>query len=166
MTASKYLIIIAGPTAVGKTDLAIQLAHQFNAEIISADSRQYYKELSIGTAKPSLEDQKRIIHHFVDSLSIHDPYSIGQFERDVLVKLEDRFIEMDTIIMTGGSGMHIRAISHGLDEFPFVPTKVRDRIAMLFKQHGIQVLQELLQAKDPEYAQMVDMDNPHRLIRA
>jgi len=166
MAATKYLIIIAGPTAIGKTALSIDMAKSFDAEIISSDSRQYYRELSIGTAKPSIEEQKGIVHHFIDSLSIQDNYSIGQFERDVIDKLDDRYRDKDVMIMTGGSGMHIRAITHGLDDFPDVPTEIRDRWEAVFEKEGLEPLRQAIKDRDPLYADSVDMDNSRRLIRA
>lgn len=166
MSKTKYLIIIAGPTAVGKTALSIDLAKRYDAEIISSDSRQYYRELSIGTAKPSEEEQQGIRHHFIDSLSIHDDYSIGQFERDVIQSLDEYYKDRDIMIMTGGSGMHIKAITHGLDEFPDVPKSIRDQYEATYQEEGIAKLRDLLQEKDPSYAAKVDLNNPMRLIRA
>lgn len=166
MATNKYLIIIAGPTAVGKTALSIEIAKRYGAEIISSDSRQYYRELSIGTAKPSKEEQAGVQHHFIDSLSIHDAYSIGQFERDVINRLDKCFSERDVMIMTGGSGMHIRAITHGLDDFPDVDKALRDRWEAIFENQGITPLQKAIVDRDPVYALIVDMDNSRRLIRA
>lgn len=166
MAATKYLIIIAGPTAIGKTALSIEMAKSFDAEIISSDSRQYYRELSIGTAKPSIQEQEGIVHHFIDSLSIQDDYSIGQFERDVIEKLDDRYKSKDVMIMTGGSGMHIRAITHGLDDFPDVPTAIRDAWEAIFEKEGLEPLRQAIRNRDPVYAKSVDMDNSRRLVRA
>jgi len=166
MAQQKYLIIVAGPTAIGKTALSIELAKRYDAEIISSDSRQYYKELSIGTAKPSKTEQHGIHHHFIDSLSIHDKYSIGQFERDVIDRLDTCFQERDVMIMTGGSGMHIRAITHGLDDFPDVPSAVREKWEAVFDKEGLEPLRQAIRDVDPVYAASVDMNNSRRLIRA
>lgn len=166
MAANKYLIIIAGPTAVGKTKLSIELAKRYDAEIISSDSRQYYRELSIGTAKPSLTEQDGVHHHFIDSLSIHDGYSIGMFERDVIERLDTCFESRDVMIMTGGSGMHIRAITHGLDDFPDVPLTIREEWESIFDEKGLEPLRQAVRERDPIYAKKVDMDNSRRLIRA
>ena len=113
-----FLIVIGGPTAAGKTSLAINLAHQFDAEIISADSRQFYREMTIGTAKPSQQELDSVTHHFIDSLSIHETYDISQFEHDTMKLLEQKFKEHSTMIMVGGSGLYHEAVIHGLDDLP------------------------------------------------
>ncbi len=166
MSVKKKLIIIGGPTASGKTDCAIQLAQHFGTEILSADSRQFYKEMSIGTAKPQLSDLAKAKHHFIGNLSIHDAYSVGDFERDALAVLETIFETHDTAIMVGGTGLYIRAVCEGLDEFPDVPLSIRDEFEAIFKNQGIEPLQKLLQEVDYEYFIQVDIHNPIRLIRA
>lgn len=163
----KYLIVVAGSTASGKTGVAIQLAQHFNTEIISADSRQFYKEMSIGTAKQTAEELAAVPHHFVNSLSIFDaPYSVGDFEREVIALLEEQFKEKDCLIICGGSGLFIQAVLEGLDEFPEVPEQVKTQIENTFEQEGIEYLQNQIKSKDPEYFKKVDTQNPRRLMRA
>lgn len=166
MSVKKKLIVIGGPTASGKTDFAIQLAQHFGTEIISADSRQFYSEMSIGTAKPQLSDLARVKHHFIGNLSIHEPYSVGDFERDVLGVLHSIFEKNDVAIMVGGTGLYIRAVCEGLDEFPDVPLSIRNEFEAIFEKQGIEALQNLLQEVDYEYFTQVDIQNPMRLIRA
>ncbi len=166
MSVKKKLIIIGGPTASGKTDCAIQLAQHFGTEILSADSRQFYKEMSIGTAKPQLSDLAKAKHHFIGNLSIHDAYSVGDFERDALAVLETIFETHDTAIMVGGTGLYIRAVCEGLDVFPDVPLSIRDEFEAIFENEGIEPLQKLLQDVDYEYFMKADIHNPMRLIRA
>ncbi len=166
MSVKKKLIIIGGPTASGKTDCAIQLAQHFGTEILSADSRQFYKEMSIGTAKPQLSDLAKVKHHFISNLSIHDAYSVGDFERDALAVLETIFEKHDMAILVGGTGLYIRAVCEGLDEFPEVLPHIRNEFEDIFKNEGIEPLQKLLQEVDYEYFTQVDMGNPMRLIRA
>jgi tRNA dimethylallyltransferase len=163
----KYLILLVGPTAVGKTDLAIKLAHQLNTEIISADSRQFYKELSIGTAKPTIEEMDRITHHFIDSYSIDSYYSAGDFERDVIQLLEDDiFKRKDVVIMTGGSGLFVKAITDGLDDMPEAPLALRENLMQRLETEGVEVLAEELKELDPEYATTADLQNSQRVVRA
>ena len=166
MSVKKKLIIIGGPTASGKTDCAIQLAQHFGTEILSADSRQFYKEMSIGTAKPQLSDLAKAKHHFIGNLSIHDAYSVGDFERDALAVLETIFETHDTAIMVGGTGLYIRAVCEGLDVFPEVPPPIRDEFEGIFEKQGIEPLQKMLQEIDYEYFIKADIHNPMRLIRA
>jgi tRNA dimethylallyltransferase len=166
MSIKKKLIVVGGPTASGKTALAIQLAQQFETEIVSADSRQFYKEMSIGTAKPTPQELAQAPHHFIDNLSIHDTYSVGDFERDALVVLNKIFETHDTAIMVGGTGLYIRAVCEGLDEFPDVPLSIRDEFEAIFEKEGIESLQNKLQEVDYEYFTQVDTSNPMRLIRA
>ncbi len=166
MSVKKKLIIIGGPTASGKTDCAIQLAQHFGTEILSADSRQFYKEMSIGTAKPQLSDLAKVKHHFIGNLSIKDAYSVGNFERDALAVLETIFEKNDTAIMVGGTGLYIRAVCEGLNVFPDVPLSIRDEFEEIFKNQGIEPLQKLLQAVDYAYFTKADIQNPMRLIRA
>ena len=163
---SKYLIIVGGATATGKTRMAIELARHFDTEILSADSRQFYREMTIGTAKPNAEELAAAKHHFIDSLSIQDAYSVGDFEQDALQVLDTIFEKKDVAIMAGGSGLFIRAVCEGLDEFPEVPTVVRSQLAAEFKENGLSFLQKELAEKDPDYFGKVDIQNPVRLIRA
>lgn len=162
----KYLIVIAGPTASGKTALAIELAKYFSAEIISADARQFYQEMNIGTAKPTIQELSLVKHHFVNSHSIHDTYSVGDYEKDVIFFLENYFKKSDIAIMVGGSGMYIRAVCEGVDKYPDVPHEIRLELQDEFQKYGIEFLQKELKICDPEYYEKVDLQNPHRLIRA
>ena len=163
---SKYLIVIAGPTAAGKSDLAISLAEQLATQIISADSRQIYKELNIGTAKPSEHDLERVKHHFINELSVIQPFSAAQFESQALSRLTTMFRNQNLAILCGGTGLYINALCFGLDEIPDVNPDIRQHFDLLFESEGIEVLQKLLRKQDPEYAQMVDMQNHRRLVRA
>ncbi|MFD2519564.1 tRNA (adenosine(37)-N6)-dimethylallyltransferase MiaA [Emticicia soli] len=166
-TSPKYLILLVGPTAVGKTDLSIRLAHKLNTEIISADSRQFYQELSIGTAKPSVEEMDGIKHHFIDSHSIEAYYSAGDFERDVIKLLEeDIFKRKDVVIMTGGSGLFVKAITDGLDEMPEAPLALRENLMKRLETEGVEQLAAELQKLDPEYAATADLQNSQRVVRA
>lgn len=160
------LVVIAGPTAVGKTALCIDLAQHFKTEIISCDSRQFFKEMSIGTAVPSKEELAAATHHFIQSHSITEHYSVGMFERDCLSKLETLFQTHPIVFMTGGSGLYIDALCNGLDDFPDIAPHIREGLNQKLIQEGIESLQEQLKALDPEYYEKVDLANPHRLIRA
>lgn len=160
------LLVIAGPTAVGKTALCVELAKQLKTEIISADSRQFYRELSIGTAKPSLEEQGGIKHHFIDSHSIQEYFSPGDFEREALILLEDLFQQHEVVILTGGSGLYIKALLEGLDEMPEVDLALREQLNQQLLTDGIAPLRKQLQDLDPEYAAQVDAQNPQRIVRA
>ena len=162
----KYLIVVGGPTASGKTALSIRLAQHFQTEILSADSRQFYREMSIGTAKASPEELAQVPHHFINSLSIADEYSVGDFERDALHCLERLFQQHSVVILAGGSSLYIKALCEGLDVFPEVPNEVRQAVEDLYQSAGIEALQAELAASDPVYFQQVDRANPHRLIRA
>lgn len=164
--SEKILLVVAGPTASGKTALGIQLAQHYQTEILSADSRQFYKEMEIGTAKPSAAERAAAPHHFVDSLSIEQEYSIGDFERDALAFLDDFYQRQDIAVMVGGSGLYIKAVCEGLDVFPPVPAGVREALMQLLEEEGIEALQAELAAADPVYYDKVDRANPHRLIRA
>ena len=162
----KTLIVVGGPTAIGKTALGIQLAQHFSTEIISADSRQFYRELEIGTAKPSAEELGQAKHHFVNNLSIQDDYSVGQFEREVLEKLEELFQTNDVVIMVGGSGLFVRVIAEGLDDFPVIDKSIRENLNQEMKEKGIEVLQERLKKLDIETYNSMDIQNSQRLVRA
>jgi tRNA dimethylallyltransferase len=164
--AKKYLIVIGGATASGKTRLAIDLAQAFKTEILSADSRQFYREMSIGTAKPTTKELAAAPHHFVGNLSIHDYYSVGDFERDAIGVLDKIFEKNDVAVMVGGTGLFIRAVCEGLDEFPETPLSIRQHFEDIYTKEGIEPLQKLLQTVDPEYFAIVDQQNPMRLTRA
>lgn len=161
-----YLIVIGGATATGKSDLAVRLARHFDTVVLSADSRQFYREMSIGTAKPSLEEQGEIKHYFVDSLSVADDYSVGDFERQAIELLDQLFQKHRVVVMAGGSGLFIRAICEGLDTFPEVPDRVRSEVESGEKKFGIGWLQQELKRLDPDYFENVDRNNPARLRRA
>jgi tRNA dimethylallyltransferase len=162
----KNLIYVAGPTAVGKTKLSVALAKTFNTEIISCDSRQFYKEMTIGTAVPSMEERDGVPHHFIQHKFVKDIYTVGDYEKDALALTEKLFKKNDTLIMVGGSGMYADAIMFGLDEFPPIPKEVREQLNLFRSTHGIESLQVLLREKDPDYYRKVDRNNPQRLIRA
>lgn len=165
-TKRKRLIVVVGPTAVGKTAMGIALAKHFNTEIISADSRQFYREMSIGTAKPNADELTEVKHHFIDTHSIEEEYSAGDFERDVLLLLQTLFEKHDVVIMVGGSGLFVRAVCEGLDNLPKAPVAVRDRLNSIFEREGLAPLQRQLQEVDPHYYNDADIHNPQRVIRA
>lgn len=162
----RNLIIITGPTAIGKTGLAVFIAKFLKTEIISFDSRQFYKEMKIGTAVPTDEERAEVPHHFIQNLSIHQDYTVGDFEKDALQKLEELFQKHDTVVMVGGSGMFEKAVTEGLDEFPEIDKSIREELNQEFENQGIQPLQNELQQVDPEYFEQVDINNPVRIIRA
>lgn len=166
MSKKKLLICVVGPTAIGKTALAIQIAKHFSTEIISADSRQFYKEMEIGTAVPNKEELTEIPHHFIQNRSIFEDYSVGDFERDALELINILFKTKDIIIMVGGSGLYIDAVIKGLDKFPEVPINIIKELKSEFEIHGIKSLQNELLEKDPVYYNKVDLQNHHRVIRA
>ena len=166
MKRKPLLIAVVGPTAIGKTALAIQLAKHFKKEIISADSRQFYKEMSIGTAVPSQEELAEATHYFIQHKSIHDSYSVGDFERDTLGLLDTLFLEHKVVIMVGGSGMYVDAVVNGMDTFPEVDPKIREFLNKQLADHGIEGLQKQLSELDPVHFQKVDIHNPQRVIRA
>lgn len=163
---NKHLIVLAGPTASGKTATAIKLAKALDAEIISADSRQFYKELSIGTAAPTAEELSQVKHHFVHNLSIEDKYDVADYEKDVLSFLKQYFKTKDIAIMTGGSGLFIDAVCNGLDEMPDISEEVRNRVSKMLEADGIEGLQREVERVDNDYFQVVDKQNPRRLQRA
>ena len=168
-TSSKYkgkLIVIVGPTASGKTNIAIKLAKYFDAEIISADSRQFYKEIPIGTAAPTKAEQSEVVHHFVSTLSVADDYNVYKFEHDVLNLIDTQFVHSKVVIMTGGSGLYIDAVCKGIDILPDIDESLRSSIVKLFENQGIVALQEKLQELDSVYYNQVDLNNPKRLMRA
>lgn len=163
---AKTLISVVGPTAIGKTKLAIALAKEYQTSIISADSRQFFKEMKIGTAVPSLEELSTIPHYFIQHKSILELYSVGDFERDAIAIIEKLFQNNEVIVMVGGSGLYIDAVAKGLDNFPEVNPEIRINLNHKLKKEGIIALQEELKLTDPSYYKKVDSQNPHRLIRA
>lgn len=160
------LIIITGPTASGKTELAIWLAKQLGCDIISADSRQIFKELKIGSAAPSESELQTIPHHFIATHSITEVYNAGKFEFEAIEKLNELFTQKPVQIVCGGSGMYIKALLHGFDELPEVDSAYRLQLKNIFQNEGIHVLQKMLREKDVDYYQQVDVNNPQRIIRA
>lgn len=166
MLTKKTLISVVGPTAVGKTAMAIALAKHYRTEILSADSRQFYREMSIGTAKPSPDELAEAKHHFINSHSVTGNYSAGDFERDALLLLDHLFESHDVVVMVGGSGLFVRALTEGLDDLPKAPVPIRERLNQTFEQYGIKPLQDRLRSIDPEYYASTDFQNPQRVIRA
>jgi tRNA dimethylallyltransferase len=162
----KTVIIVAGPTAVGKTAVAIELATHFKTEIISADSRQCFKELDIGVARPSAEKLKKIKHHFIASHSIHDEVNAAVFEKYALEKAKELFQKLDVVVMVGGTGLYIKAFCEGLDNVPAVDAEVRRTIIMDYEKNGLEWLQQQVQQKDPEFYKAGEIQNPQRLMRA
>ncbi len=162
----KNLIIIAGPTAVGKTAFAIELAQHYGCPVISADSRQFYKEMNIGTAKPTVVEMQDVPHYFINHISIQDVYNVGQYERDAIQLIETLFKEHEQLIVVGGSGLYINAIMNGVDEFEEIPTYIREELIKDFEEKGLVYLQEQLKLRDDAYYQQVDLNNPQRLMRA
>lgn len=160
------LITIVGPTAIGKTALSIQLANYYKSDIISCDSRQFYKEMKIGTAVPSSEELSAAKHHFIQDRSIFEEYNVGQFERDTLTKLDTLFIENPIQIMVGGSGLYVDAVLKGLDYFPEVDKQIREDLTKDLHEKGIEYLQEKLKKLDVETYNTITIDNPHRIMRA
>lgn len=163
---SGTLIVVCGPTASGKTKLAIQLAKYFSAEIISADSRQVYKELKIGSAPPSEEELKEVKHHFIASRTLDEDYNAGAFEKDVLALLDKPFQENKYVILVGGSGLYIDAVCNGFDKVPSSFPEIRKQLQDLYEAEGIEQLQNKLKELDPDYYTKIDLSNPQRLIRS
>lgn len=163
---TKFLISIVGPTAIGKTALSIQLAQYFGTDIISADSRQFFKEMQIGTAAPSKEELSAAKHHFIHHKSIHDNYNVGTFERDAMALLNKLFKTKDVVIMVGGSGLYVDAVTKGLDDFPDVDGDIRKKLNFDLETKGLSYLQEQLKQLDTEAYNTMAIDNPHRVIRA
>lgn len=162
----KYLIIVTGPTGIGKTSLSIKLAQHFDCDIISADSRQIYKEMKIGTAVPTPDELAAAKHHFIGHVSIHDYYNVSQYEHEAIALIEKLHQNNDIVILTGGTGLYINAICKGIDIMPDPEPEIRARLNQLFEDKGILHLQELLKKADPEYYKTVDLNNQARLIRA
>ena len=162
----KTLIVIAGPTASGKTAFSIQLAKALNTVILSADSRQFYKEMSIGTAAPTVEELLQVKHYFIHNISIEDKYDVADYEREVLALLDALFKTHDKVVLTGGSGLFIDAVCNGIDEMPDVQPEIRNKVEKLLQEGGINALSKEVQRLDPEYFAIVDKQNPRRLQRA
>lgn len=166
-----YLITIIGPTAIGKTSLSIALAQHFGCEIISCDSRQFYKEMTIGTAVPNVEELATTTHHFIQNKSIFEDYNVGDFERDAMTKLDQLFIKNKVQIMVGGSGLYVDAVINGLDYFPDIDTTIRGEVRANYEEKGIAFLQQQLQELDPKYFEKIKtenpqtLENPHRMMR-
>ena len=163
---NKTLISVVGPTAIGKTKLAILLAQHYNTEIISADSRQFFKEMNIGTAVPSIDELSQAKHHFIQHKSITEQYTVGDYEREAIEKLADLFKKHDVVIMVGGSGLYVNAVTDGLNTFPTVDPNIREELNDELSKKGIRVLQSKLRHLDPIYYEKVDIHNPQRVIRA
>ena len=163
---SPQLLYIAGPTASGKTALALAIAQHYQTEILSCDSRQFYREMKIGTAPPSSDELARVPHHFIHHRSLSETYNVGAFEREALEVLEQLFKKHAIVIMVGGSGLYADAVLEGFDHFPEVPEAIRQQLEMYYQAHGIDSLQEMLRKEDPDHYARVDRQNPQRLLRA
>tara|TARA_B100000965_G_scaffold63179_1_gene48951 strand:+ start:1614 stop:2513 length:900 start_codon:yes stop_codon:yes gene_type:complete len=163
---SKNLIYIAGPTGIGKTEISINLAKELNTEIISCDSRQFYKELKIGTSPPNDKQLEEVTHHFIYNKSIHDNYNVGMYEDDAIKKISELFTDKDYLILVGGSGLYADSIMYGIDKFPKVSEEVRNNLRNAYEEQGIEFLQIEIKKLDPEYYSKVDLNNHVRLLRA
>jgi tRNA dimethylallyltransferase len=163
---SKHLVVVAGPTATGKTDLSILLAKHFHTEIISADSRQFYREMNIGTAKPAENQLSEAKHHFINSLSITSDYNAGIFETECIALLDKLFEKHELLILSGGSGLYINAVLNGMGQLPKADKEIRASLKLMLQENGISALQKQLNQFDPEYFKTVDQNNPQRLMRA
>lgn len=162
----KKLIVVVGPTAVGKTAVAIDLAKHFQTEIVSADSRQIFKELNIGTAKPSGAELAQVPHHFINSHSIHETYDAAQYGHDALEVIHRLFERHNEVILCGGSGLYVKAVCEGFDDIPEVPAQIREELSATYERGGIEALQALMVEHDPQLYATIDQKNPHRLMRA
>jgi len=162
----KTLITVVGPTAIGKTNLSLSLAAHYNTVILSADSRQFYKEMSIGTAVPEKNELAQVPHYFIQHKSVVDSYSVGDFEKDALTLLKTLFKTKNTVVMVGGSGLYIDAVIRGLDVFPKVDPFIREQLNELFNKEGLVAIQKKLYHLDKEHYKNIDLENPHRIIRA
>lgn len=160
----KYLITIIGPTAIGKTSLSILLASHYQCEIISCDSRQFFKEMTIGTAVPSPTEQSAAKHHFIQNKSIFDTYTVGDFEKEAIATIDELFKTNDYVILVGGSGLYVNAVLQGFDDFPEIPATVREQVTMQYEKLGITYLQEQLQNLDPTYFEKITIENPQTLL--
>lgn len=162
----KKLIVLSGPTGVGKTEVSIFLAKKLNIEIVSFDSRQFYKELKIGASPPSIVQLNEVKHHFIGHLSIHESYNVGEYKKEASLKIKKLFQKYSSILMVGGSGLYEKAITEGLDEFPKISQEIRQKLERDYQKKGITYLQEELKSLDLDYYKEVDLKNPRRLIRA
>ena len=162
----KYLITIVGPTAIGKTSLSIALAQHFKCDIISCDSRQFFKEMRIGTAVPSTEELAGAQHHFIQNKSIFENYTVGDFEKEAVSKLDELFLTNDYVVMVGGSGLYVDAVLKGFDDFPEIEASVREEVTSNYEKLGIEYLQTELEKLDPNYFEVVAKENPQRMMRA
>ena len=161
----KKLVAVVGPTAVGKTAVAIALAEKWQTEIISADSRQIFKDLEIGTAKPTQQELNRVKHHFINYKSIEEKYDARQFGEEALAVINNLFERLDVVVLCGGSGLYVKSLLEGFDEIPQIPKGMRESISMEYEAKGLAWLQNEMERLDAEYFQQVDRQNPHRLIR-
>ena len=166
MRKNKNLIYISGPTGVGKTDLSIEIAKKFNTEIVSCDSRQFYKELKIGTSPPSNNQLAEVKHHFIHNKNIQDVYNVGKYEKEAISKLNSLFEKNESIVLVGGSGLYANSVIYGIDNFPDIPVKIRNKIIQEYESKGIKSLQNRLKLLDSKYYEEVDLNNKNRLIRA
>lgn len=163
---AKKLIVLVGPTAVGKTEVSLRLAEHFKTEIISADSRQIYKELEIGTAKPTPDELSRVTHHFINTHTLEQAYDAGAYGREALALIHTLFKKHTALILCGGSGLYIKAVLEGFDEMPEIPIGIRDQIVAEYELKGLSWLQQTVKEIDPDYFEQVDINNPQRLVRA
>ena len=163
---NKTLITLSGSTASGKTSIAIRIAKVLGTEVFSCDSRQFYEEMSIGTAVPTAAERKEVPHHFIQHKSILTPYSVGQFESDAIGSLSDYFKQNDIAILVGGSGLYMHAVVHGIDQFPAVSEEIRSSLGERLQTNGLEDLQKELQTLDPEHFEKMDIKNPSRVLRA
>ena len=166
MRKNKNLIYIAGPTGIGKTNLSIEIAKKLNTEIISCDSRQFYKELKIGTSPPSASQLNQIRHHLIHNKSIHDVYNVGLYEKEAIQLVNKLFEENDILILVGGSGLYADSIMNGIDDFPDIPPNIRERLIDEYNSSGLEVIQNKLKKLDIKYYNEVDLNNSNRIIRA
>ena len=164
--SANTLIVIVGPTAVGKTDFCVTLAQKLNTEIISADSRQIFREMKIGTAMPDNDTLQKAKHHFIGTKSIHEYYTAGMFELDVLDLLQKRFNRKQTMIMTGGSGLYINAVCNGIDALPKADTEIRHKLVRQYEEEGLKGIRNQLKMLDPDSYQTIDLKNPKRILKA
>jgi tRNA dimethylallyltransferase len=166
MRKNKNLIYIAGPTGIGKTNLSIEIAKKLNSEILSCDSRQFYKELNIGTSPPSYSQLNDVKHHFIHNKSIHDIYNVGNYEKEAITLINKLFEDKDVLILVGGSGLYADSIMYGIDEFPEIPTNIRESFINEYNSSGLELIQNKLKKLDIKYYNEVDLNNSNRIIRA
>ena len=162
----KYLIVLVGPTASGKTKLSIDIANLYDAEILSADSRQFYKELEVGTAKPNKVELSQAKHHFINNLSIHDNYSAGKYKTEVDSVLINYFKKNNCAVLVGGSGLFVDVVCNGIDDIPKVPNELRNKVREYYKINGLNYIQNLLKQYDKKHYNVIDLNNPQRILRA